>query len=129
MCSRAVINSSSVLFQFPGFSAVYECGLDAIPRFDAHLEVYSPTKSVRVRYDTPYVKGLPTTIQIEENVEGVYKGSTVRHTYEDPYTQEMKALYEMVARGKPPSTTADDFVKDLEIFRMIMQVGYQEARN
>lgn len=87
------------MFQYPGFSVTYESGIDDIPRFDAHIEVYSLKKSSRVIYDTPYVKGLPVTLLTRENVDGTYKESIVRKTYEDPYTVEMKELYDMVARG------------------------------
>jgi hypothetical protein len=84
-------------------------------------------KSVRVQYDTPYVKGLPTTMHIRENVDGVYKETMVRRSYEDAYTLEMKELYEMVAHGKPVKTTPSDAAQDLQIFRMITQSGYRSA--
>lgn len=98
--------------------------MDNVPRFDAHLEVYSPNKTVRVQYDTPYVKGLPVTLHITENVDGVFSESTIRKTYEDPYTLEMKQLWALVVEGTPVKTTPQDALNDLEIFRMIMRHGY-----
>ncbi|KAJ9609299.1 hypothetical protein H2204_015564 [Knufia peltigerae] len=80
----------SVLFEYPGFAVVYESGIDNIPRFDAHLEIYSSSKVIRVQYDTPYIKGLPVTMHIVENVDGAYHETTIRKTYEDPYTLERK---------------------------------------
>lgn len=117
--------TSSVIFQYPGFSVTYESGIDDIPRFDAYIEVYSMKKSVRVFYDTPFIKGLPVTLLVRENVDGTYKESIVRKTYEDPYTLEMKELYDMVANGKAVKTTAKDAKEDLKIFRMIMKAGYR----
>ncbi|TPX13098.1 uncharacterized protein E0L32_006524 [Thyridium curvatum] len=114
----------NVLFKYPGFTVSYESGLDNVPRFDAHLEVYSPNKTVRVQYDTPYVKGLPVTMHITENVDGVFRESTIRKTYEDPYTLEMKQLWTLVVEGTPVKTTPQDALNDLEIFRMIMRHGY-----
>ncbi|KAL3418703.1 myo-inositol 2-dehydrogenase [Phlyctema vagabunda] len=113
----------NALFQYPGFPVMYESGLDGIPRFDAHIEIYGQNKSVKVQYDSPYVKGLPTIMVVKENVDGVYKESTVRKTYEDNYTQEMKELYQIFTEGKAIKTTPTDAKKDLEIFRMIMQAG------
>ncbi|EMD00747.1 hypothetical protein BAUCODRAFT_29104 [Baudoinia panamericana UAMH 10762] len=113
----------TVLFQYPGFVCSYESGIDEIPRFDAHLEVYSPTKQVTVQYDTPYVKGLPVTMTVRENVEGVYNERFVRKTYEDPYTLEMKQLHQLVTEGKAVKTTAEDAANDLRIFQMIMEAG------
>ncbi len=109
--------------QYPTFSVTYESGIHEVPVFDAHIEVYSMNKIVRVVYDTPYVKGLPVTMVVRENSDGAYKETTIRKTYEDPYTQEMKELYEMVAHGKAPKTTAKDAKEDLKIFQMIMKSG------
>ncbi len=125
---RRLLIKVSVLFQYQGFCVNYESGIDNIPRFDAHLEVYSHDKSVRVQYDTPYVKGLPTTMHIRENVDGVYRETMVRRTYEDAYTLEMRELYDMVAHGRAVKTTPADAAKDLEIFRMIIKHGYQPSR-
>ncbi len=118
-----MLTSASVLFQYPGFCVSYESGIDNIPRFDAHIEIYSKEKSVRVQYDTPYVKGLPIKLHVRENSDGVYKETMVLKTYEDPYTIEMKELYAIIVEGRPVKTTAEDAAKDLKIFQMIMAAG------
>ncbi|CAK7202808.1 hypothetical protein SEUCBS139899_005535 [Sporothrix eucalyptigena] len=114
----------NVLFKYPSFTVSYESGLDNVPRFDAHIEVYGNNKTVRVQYDTPYVKGLPVTMHITENVDGTYRETTVRKSYEDAYTLEMKSLWALVAKGKPVKTTPEDALKDFEIFDMIMKHGF-----
>ncbi|KAM0231062.1 hypothetical protein ACHAP5_011187 [Fusarium lateritium] len=111
----------------PESTLSYESGFDNVPRFDAHLEVYSSNKTVRVQYDTPFVKGLPVTMHVSENADGAYKESTIRKSYEDPYTQEMKAFWEMVVEGKTPKTTVQDAMQDLEIFAMAMRHEYSSA--
>lgn len=60
---------------------------------------------------------------VAENIDGVYRETTTRHTYEDAYTLEFKELYALVTQGKPVKTTAADAKEDLEISRMIMQAG------
>lgn len=116
----------SVLFKYPKFTVSYESGIDNLPRFDAHIEVYGQNKTVRVQYDTPYVKGLPVTLHIAENVDGAYKETVVRKSFEDPYTLEMKKLWEMVVEDKHQKTTAEDALQDLEIFTMAMKHFYKE---
>lgn len=113
--------------KYPGFTVSYESGIDNIPRFDAHLEVYSANKTVRVQYDTPYVKGLPITLHIVENADGAYKESTIRKTYEDAYTLEMKKLWKMVVEGEAVKTTAQDALQDIELFGMIMKHGFGQS--
>lgn len=116
----------TVMFRYPGFSVLYESGIDQIPRFDAHIEIYSPLKSVKVQWDTPYIKGLPVTMHVAENVDGAYHERTVRKTYEDPYTLEMKNLYGLVAQGIPIKTTAADAKEDLQLFQMIIKTGIEQ---
>lgn len=112
----------SVLFKYPqGFTVSYESGMINVPQFDAHLEVYGRDKIVRVQYDTPYVKGLPVTLHITENDNGALRQTSVRKTYEDPYTLELRRFWELVVEGRAVKTTALDAVQDLEVFKMIMQ--------
>jgi len=85
------------------------------------LEVYSANKTVRLQYDTPYVKGLPVTMHIRENDNGLYKETTIRKSFEDPYTLEMKAFWEMAAEGKRAKTTVQDAMKDLELYIIAMR--------
>lgn len=114
----------SVLFQYDGFPVTYECGLSSVPQFDAHIEVYSPGKIVRVNYDTPYVKGLPVTMTVREKVgETGFQERTVRKTYEDPYTLEFLELYDCVVHNKVVKTSAADARKDVELFQMILRAG------
>jgi predicted dehydrogenase len=81
-----------------------------------------------VQYDTPYVKGLPITMHIEENDNGSYKETTVRHTYEDAYTLELKKFWELVVEGKEVKTTAEDALMDLEVFGMVVKHGFGEGK-
>lgn len=117
----------SVLFEYEGFPVTYESGINNIPIFDAHIEVYSEEKIVRVNYDTPYVKGLAVTMTIREKIDGAkgdgYQERIVRKTYEDPYTLELLEFYKCVTEKLTPKTTAMDARQDLDIFKMIMQAG------
>lgn len=85
--------------------------------------MYSQDKVIRVQFDTPYIKGLPTTIHTSATVDGVYRETMDRKTYEDSYTQEMRVLYDLVTHGTPVKTTIDDAAEDIQIFQMMMQVG------
>ncbi|KAF7866792.1 hypothetical protein EAF04_005634 [Stromatinia cepivora] len=112
----------TVLFQYDGFAVTYESGVNNVPIFDAHIEVYSEDKIVRVNYDTPYVKGLPVTMTIRERIgESGYQERTVRKTYEDPYTLEFLEFHDCAVKGKTPKTSVKDARKDLDLFKMIMQ--------
>ncbi|EEU42305.1 uncharacterized protein NECHADRAFT_40437 [Fusarium vanettenii 77-13-4] len=112
----------SVLFEYDGFPVSYESGLNGVPQFDAHIEVYSQDKIVRVNYDSPYVKGLPVTLTIREKIgEDGFQERVIRKTYQDPYTLEMLELYDCVVGNKTPKTSAADARNDIELFRMIIK--------
>lgn len=120
----------TALFKYDTFSVTYESGINDIPVFDACIEVFSHNKSVKVNYDSPYVKGLPVTLTIREKIEGRpgsessgFQERVIRRTYEDAYTLEYEALYECVVGEKTPKTTAADARKDLDLFAMVMKAG------
>ena len=106
----------------------YESGIHSVPQFDAHIEVYGQDKIVCIQYDTPYVKGLPITVRVSENLDGSLKETVIRQTYEDAYTQELKHVYEWIRLGKPIKTTIEDSRLDTEIFQMIMKADSRRVK-
>lgn len=110
----------TAIFDYNGFVAMYETGIDQVGLFDAHIEVYGDGKRVKVEFDTPYVKGLPVKLVVgESDKDGRYIERVVRPTYEDAYSIEYKAFYDAIRHGKQHKTTADDAKCDLEIFKML----------
>jgi hypothetical protein len=89
-------------------------------RFDAHIEVLGPTKSLLVQYDTPYIRHLPTTLVVRETDVEAFTESVTRPTFKDPYTHELEYFHEVVTAGTPPKTTPEDFVEDLRLDRQII---------
>jgi predicted dehydrogenase len=116
-------------FDYDTFPVVYESGLNEVPVFDAHIEVYGSDKIVRINYDTPYVKGLPTTMTVREKTTGprgeeCYQERYVRTTYEDSYTVEFKAWYESILSGQQTKTTIEDARQDVDLIQMLMRAGF-----
>ncbi|KAH8815989.1 hypothetical protein F5884DRAFT_204679 [Xylogone sp. PMI_703] len=121
-----------VIFEYEDFPVIYESGINNIPIFDAHIEVYSQEKTVRVNYDSPYVKGLPVTVTIRERIDGVkgdgFQERTIRKTYEDPFTLEFLEFHACVFGKKSPKTSSVDARKDLDLIKMIMQAGSKSLK-
>lgn len=112
-----------VVFQYddPSFLAVLETGSGlALPRFDAHLEVYTSHTTIRVDYDSGYIRHLPTTLTIATTDGTSLDERVIRPTYTDPYTCELLAFHEVVTTGTAPRTPPEDFQQDLAMFRMIV---------
>jgi predicted dehydrogenase len=114
-------NFFTVLFDYGDYHALLETGVDDQRRFDAHIEVYGETRSVRIQYDSPYIRHLPTTLEVRETVGEAYSESVTRPTYKDPYTHELEAFYDVVTENLTPKTTPEDFTEDLRLFAEIIE--------
>jgi predicted dehydrogenase len=113
----------NVLFKYNDFPVSYESGVINVPEFDAHIEVYSDDKIVRIQYDSPYVRGLPITMTVKERVGEGFQERKIRKTYTDPYTLEMLAFHDCVITKKTPKTSVEDARQDVQLFKMILQAG------
>jgi predicted dehydrogenase len=109
------------LLDYGEFMATYETGVDEQLRFDAHLEVYGASGSMRVQYDTPYVRHFPTVLQLERTVGDSYERSVIRPHLKDPYTHELEYFHEIVTTGAAPKTSPEDYVEDMELFIEIIR--------
>lgn len=125
----------SAIFTFPSssttdsrdnFSVTYESGIDSIPDFDAHLAIYGSNKRVSIQYDSPYVKGLPIKVRVEEvNEYGEKQVREILSSYEDAYTAELTEMYECFVNGRDIKTSAEDAVEDLRLYdAMYRKAGF-----
>jgi predicted dehydrogenase len=127
---RAVVNAVqwnggnffTALFEYDDYHALLETGVDEQYRFDAHIEVYGAERTLRIQYDTPYIRHLPTTLVIQDSAGDSYVQSVHRPTFRDPYTHELEAFHTVVTGQSLPKTTPEDFATDLRLFIRIVDV-------
>jgi predicted dehydrogenase len=112
----------SANFGYDGYCITFETGIDSQRRFDAHLEVYGETKLVKIQYDTPFIRHLPTTLTIQETIGDAVSETVVVPTYTDPYTYELEHFHDVVVGNATTKTTPEDFIEDLRLFREIVEV-------
>lgn len=109
------------------FAVTYESGIDGVPDFDAHLAIYGERKRVMIKYDSPYVKGLPIKVVVQEvNGEGEMETREVLGSYEDAYTAELRELWECLREGREVKTTLEDAVGDLRVFDLMYRKWLQQ---
>jgi predicted dehydrogenase len=111
----------AALLDYGDYVVSYETGVDDQLRFDAHIEVYGDRASMRVQYDTPYVRHLPTTLVVEETEEDAFTRSVRRPHLQDPYTYELEYFHAMATTGGTPKTGPEDFVEDLDLFAELVR--------
>lgn len=110
----------TAILEFDGFYASFETGVDDVRRFDAHIEVFGDAKQIRVQYNTPYIRHLPTTLHVQETAGEAYSEREIRPTFKCPYTHELEYFYDVVVHDQEPKTTPEDYKNDLVLFRMII---------
>jgi predicted dehydrogenase len=111
----------TALLDYGDYVVSFETGVDEQLRFDAHLEVFGEDTSFRIQYDTPYVRHLPTTLQIEQTSGDAITRSVRRPHLKDPYTHELEYFHQCVTSGAAPKSTPEDFVADLDLFAELVR--------
>lgn len=108
-------------FDYGGFVCHFETGVNRIADFDAHLEVYSDARIVRVQYNTPYVRNLPVELFVTEtDAENATVKRALHPAWNDPFVAEWRAFYTSVQTQTPSKTDAVDFRHDLELFAQMV---------
>ncbi|KAK8864559.1 hypothetical protein IAR55_001809 [Kwoniella newhampshirensis] len=123
-CLSATMNGlfMTALFQYDGFVASYEVGLDMVAKFDASIEIFGADKRITIEYDTPYVKGLAIkAVVLSAKENGDYSEEIIRPTYTDAYSLEYEELYKAITEGAQVKTSVMDAIEDLKIMTMIME--------
>ena len=114
---RAEGHYLAAAFDYGSYVCQFETGIDQIPRFDAHLEVFGEQKVLRVQYDTPYVRNLPIRVfTTEANAQGGVTTIDSHPAWGDPFVAQWKAFYKNVTENLKPKSGPSDFILDLQLF-------------
>ncbi|MFD2649413.1 Gfo/Idh/MocA family protein [Devosia albogilva] len=119
-CSYAVQHAGETvvaLFDYGHFTALYEAVIDDVSRFDAGIEVLTQTQHFRMNYDTPYIRNLPTRLEITSSTASDTGTEIIGPVYEDPFRIELSAFHDSVTTGAPNKTTLEDSLQDLLLFQ------------
>ncbi|MGB3338178.1 MAG: Gfo/Idh/MocA family oxidoreductase [Devosia sp.] len=121
-CSYAVQHNGETvmaIFDYGHFSALYEAVIDDVSRFDAGIEVLTQRQHFKINYDTPYIRNLPTRLEITSSSASDTGTEIIGPVYEDPFRIELNAFHDSVTTGKPSRTTLADSLEDLLLFKEV----------
>jgi predicted dehydrogenase len=108
---------------YGSFLCQYETGVDRIPRFDAHIEVFGDSRVLRVQYDTPYVRNLPVRLTVlDANGSGGVVERRIHPEWGDPFVYEWLAFHEHVTARTQPSASPEDYRQDLELTAKMVEL-------
>ncbi len=121
--------NTAVTFDYGHYAAYYDAVVDDIGLFDAMIEVRTNAKRLRIVYDTPYIRSLPTRLEITEGTPTGVRQRVFGPYYEDAFANELKAFHRHVEEGTRPKTDLADSRKDLALFAAIVaRMKEAEAR-
>lgn len=118
-----------LVMQFDGFLGIYELvnNLDVV-HFDASFEVLQQSRKLHLKFETPYLRYQPTTLQVVESDQNETKTINYGPDYRDPFRLELEELYDCIKTKRRPKTVLADAVEDLEFFRKMMQIVKERAK-
>ena len=107
-------------FDYGDFMCVFEEVNDqTVVQFDESIEIYQDDRRYHLKYDTPYIRHLPQTLEVIDSS----KTSTQTHTYgpcySDMFGRELEYFYDCIISGKEPKTSFKDSLEDLKLYREI----------
>lgn len=115
-------------FDYGEYVCLFSSGSDTIPRYDTWLQVYGESMTLRVDYDTPFVRNLPITLTVTESANGMDHTRTIRQPgWGDAFTEEWRAFHECVLTGEQPKTSPQDFRQDMLLYREMIRLMRQES--
>lgn len=107
--------NTTVTFDYGHFVCNYDAVVDDLGLFDAMIEVRSNTKRVRIIYDTPYIRSLPTRLEITEASPTGPVNRSFDPIYADAFSNELVVFHRHILDGTKPVTDLADSRKDLAL--------------
>ncbi|MEY8387890.1 Gfo/Idh/MocA family oxidoreductase [Oscillospiraceae bacterium 38-13] len=112
-----------IVMEFDGFLATYELvNNQNVVQFDAAIEIFQNTRKVLVKYETPYIRYQPASVQVLESNDKDTRSTTYGPDFHDAFQTELRLFHECITSGTQPKTMLEDAVADLKLFREIIQV-------
>lgn len=109
----------TVVFDYGDFSCLYEIVIDNIARVDANIEIMSEYESIKLHYTTPYIRNLPTKLEVQKSDETTNQVTTFGPFYDDPFKTEILHFYDVVTGKAELKTDLAGAIKDLQLCEAI----------
>ena len=111
-------------FDYGDFVCQFETAVDAIGRFDAHIELYTMEDVIRVAFTTPYIRHQPAvlTVTSAKPPAGVSTTESLGSRI-DSFVLEWRAFHGNICEGKTPVTSIADAREDLALIKMMIDAA------
>ncbi|MER9606212.1 Gfo/Idh/MocA family oxidoreductase [Mesorhizobium sp. M0243] len=113
--------NTSVTFDYGHFACLYDAVVDDLGLFDAMIEVRSNNRRVRIIYDTPYIRSLPTRLEVTDAGPFGPVTKTLGPLYGDAFSKELETFHRHITEGTKPLTDLADSRRDLALMAEIIE--------
>ncbi len=113
----------TALFDYGHFTALYECMIGDVVRFEAGFEINTRTGRLAFEYPTPYIRNLPMTLDIQTSTEKDNVLTKLGPFYQDPFDAELRAFHAAATQGGENRTPPSDSKADLALFEAIIKAA------
>ena len=111
-----------VVMEFGGFLGVYELvNNQDIVQFDAAIEIFQKTRKLTVKYETPYVRNQPMSLEVVESSVSETKTTIHGPSWRDPFRNELEDFAACIREKREPKTSLEDALEDLRLFEKIIE--------
>ncbi len=94
-------------------------GDQQVEQFDEAIEVFQGNPRLLCKYESPYIKYLPTFLEVTESTQKPVTSVTSREGpyYDDLFANQLKYFAECVAERRTPKCDEVDALQDYRLFK------------
>ncbi len=118
--SKGGENITAVL-DYGSFTCSYEIVIDNIARVDAFVEIMGEYQSMKLHYDTPYIRNLPTKLALQKSTENSNEYIIKGPYYDDPFQKQLLHFYDVIVHDAPIFTPIEKAVADIWLAEQILE--------
>ncbi len=110
----------TVLLDYGHFTALYECMIGDVVRFEAGMEINTRWKRIAFEYPTPYIRNLPMRLEVQESTPTGNQVTVHGPYHQDPFDVELRAFHAACVEGAVNRTPPAESAADLDLFAAII---------
>lgn len=116
------------LLQYDGFIGTYEMVNDQnVVQFDAAIEIFQGDRKIKIKYDTPYIRYLPSCLEVIDSTRSDTKTTIYGPDYHDCFANELIYFHDCIKNHNKPKTSLYDSLQDIELFEKMARMVKSEG--
>ncbi len=112
----------TLVFEYDGFNMVFEEMNDqSVVEFDEAIEIYQGDRKLSLKYDSPYIRYLPSQLTVNDLENGQARTTVYGPQYHDMFFNELAEFWRCITERDTPKCDIFDAAEDVRLFLEIAQ--------